>query len=382
MLRLGRALTGQVLAVQGPPGSGKTTVGAELIRALIDDGRTVGVTAQSHTVIGNLLAAVDRPGVQKCDPDEHCAAPGISVTTDNPGVPAALAGGCQLIGGTAWLWSRPELQGKIDVLVIDEAGQFSLANAVAVCNAARSLVLLGDPQQLAQPSQALHPGGAGISALDHLLDGHATIPAGRGVFLDRTWRMHPKITQFVSEVCYEDRLTPAPGLEHQQVHAPGALTGSGLRFVPVEHRGNEAASSEEAAKVAVLVADLLAGSWTSADRTSRRLGLADILIVAPYNSHVARLKAALPAGARIGTVDKFQGQQAPVVIYSMASFSAEDAPRGVDFLYDLHRLNVAVSRAKSLTVIVASPTLLDAAVHTPEQLRLVNALCRYVELAD
>lgn len=382
VVRAGRALSGQVLAVQGPPGSGKTTTGAELIRALLDDGLRVGVTALSHKVINNLFKEVGRPAVQKWDELEDAGSDQIRVVESNDVVIDALAGGtANLVGGTAWLWARAEMQGLVDVLVIDEAGQFSLANAVAVSSAARSMVLLGDPQQLTQPTQAVHPDGAGITALDHMLDGHDTIPADRGVFLDKTYRMHPEITDFVSQTSYDGRLASAEDLDRQRVQAGGALCGSGLRWRSVAHQDNTSASDEEAAVVARLVGDLCRGTWFDESGNERRLALEDVLVVAPYNRHVARLVATLPAGARVGTVDKFQGQQAPVVIYSMASSSAADAPRGVDFLYDLHRLNVAVSRARALTCIVASSDLLDAEVHTPEQLRAVNALCSYAELA-
>lgn len=371
-----------MLAVQGPPGSGKTALAVECIRALLEDGRRVGVCAQSHAVIGQLLAKVGHPALQRCPPDQHTGAPGVRLANDTHTVAVALEHGrSRLVGGSAWLWAQPELRGALDVLVLEEAGQFSLANAVAVSPAARSLVLLGDPQQLAQPTQATHPDGAGVSALEHLLAGHLTIPAGAGVFLERTWRMHPRITAFVSEVCYEGRLHPAPGLGRQSVLAPGRLAGAGLRFVGVSHAGNSSASTEEARLIAELLTPLLRGVWTDAYGTTRRLRLGDVLVVAPYNAQVARLAATLPPGARVGTVDKFQGQQAPVVIYSMASSSAADAPRGVDFLYDIHRLNVAISRAKALAVIVASPALLDADVRTPDQLRAVNALCRFAELA-
>jgi len=382
VVRAGRALSGQVLAVQGPPGSGKTTTGAALIRALLDDGLRVGVTALSHKVINNLLTKVDRPALQKWDGLEDGGPEWITVARTNAAVVEALSGDtANLVGGTAWLWARDDMQGMVDVLVIDEAGQFSLANAVAVSSAARSMVLLGDPQQLTQPSQAVHPDGAGISALDHLLDGHDTIPADRGVFLDKTYRMHPAITEFVSQTSYDGRLASVEGLEVQRVQAQGVLHGSGLRWSPVPHAGNASASDEEATVVAALVADVCRGTWFDARGVEHRMTLDDVLVVAPYNRHVARLLDHLPDGARVGTVDKFQGQQAPVVIYSMASSSAAEAPRGVDFLYDLHRLNVAVSRARALTVLVASPDLLDAEVHTPDQLRAVNALCRYVENA-
>jgi uncharacterized protein len=382
VVRAGRAMSGQVLAVQGPPGSGKTTTGAALIRALLDDGLTVGVTALSHKVINNLLRKVDRPALQKWEEQDDGVSDQIAIVTSNDAVVDGLTSStANLVGGTAWLWAREDMHDLVDVLVIDEAGQFSLSNAVAVSSAARSMVLLGDPQQLTQPTQAVHPDGAGISALDHLLDGHDTIPADRGVFLDKTYRMHPAITSFVSQTSYDDRLASVEGLQGQSVRAQGALSGSGLRWIPVTHDGNTSASDEEAAVVAALVDSVCAGTWLDARGAERPMTLDDVLVVAPYNRQVARLVDRLPLGARVGTVDKFQGQQAVVVIYSTASSSADEAPRGVDFLYDLHRLNVAVSRAKALAVIVASPELLDAEVRTPEQLRAVNALCHYVEEA-
>ncbi|GAA1987286.1 TM0106 family RecB-like putative nuclease [Terrabacter lapilli] len=394
VVRVGRGLDGQVLAVQGPPGTGKTYAGSALIRELLDAGLRVGVTAQSHAVVLNLLREVGRPAWHKDgtnaeegeEPAEEASL--IRHTSDNAAISAALeAGEARLVGGTAWLWSRDDMLGSVDVLVIDEAGQFSLANAVAVAPAARSLVLLGDPQQLTQPTKAVHPYGSGVSALDHLradADGllHDVIPADRGVFLDRTHRMHPTLTAFVSELAYEGRLDSAPGRERLAIEAPGALAGDGLRWVPVEHDlPSEQSSRQEARVVRALVDDLLRGSWIAADGTSRPLTLADILVVAPYNAHVATLAAELPEGARVGTVDKFQGQQGAVVIYSLASTTAALAPRGVSFLYDLHRLNVAISRARAMAVLVGSPLLTDAAVHTPEELRAVNALCRYVDEA-
>jgi uncharacterized protein len=257
---------------------------------------------------------------------------------------------------------------------------------VAVASSARSLVLLGDPQQLTQPTKAVHPFGSGVSALDHLRiegdDVHDVLPAHRGIFLDRTYRMHPSLTAFVSELAYEGLLESAPGRERLGVDALGGLSGSGLRWVPVEHvTMSDQSSDDEAAVVRDLVADLIRGTWTSADGVTAPLGLGDILVVAPYNAQVATLARALPEGARVGTVDKFQGQQGAVLIYSMASTTASAAPRGVSFLYDLHRLNVAISRAKAMAVVVGSPLLMDAAVHSPEELRAVNALCRFVDEA-
>ncbi|MGY2065609.1 TM0106 family RecB-like putative nuclease [Blastococcus sp. SYSU DS0619] len=383
IVRLGLALDGEVLAIQGPPGSGKTTAAAALIRELLDAGKKVGVTATSHAVIGNLLKAVGRPALQKCDENQHCGSDDVAWSNDNAVVARQLlSGGVNLVGGTVWFWTRADVAAAVDVLVVDEAGQFSLANAVAVARGARSMVLLGDPQQLAQPSQAVHPGGSGASALEHLLDGHATIPPERGVFLDRSYRMHPSLTAFVSDLAYEGRLEAADGRERVAVLGEGPLAGSGLRVHQVAHELTCAdKSQQEAGAVARLWRSVQGSTWRNHLGEEAPIGPADVLVVAPYNLQVALIKAALPDGARVGTVDKFQGQEAPVVLYSMTSTSADDAPRGVSFLYDLNRLNVAVSRAQALAVVVLSPLLLDAPVRTPEQLRRVNALCRLVESA-
>ncbi|SFE52649.1 TM0106 family RecB-like putative nuclease [Blastococcus tunisiensis] len=383
IVRLGLSLDGEVLAIQGPPGSGKTTAAAALIRELLDAGKKIGVTATSHAVIGNLLKAVGRPALQKCDESQHCGSDDVAWSADNGFVASALVSGdVNLVGGTAWFWTRADVAQAVDVLVVDEAGQFSLANAVAVARGARSMVLLGDPQQLAQPSQAVHPGESGASALEHLLDGHATIPTERGVFLDCSYRMHPDLTAFVSDLAYEGRLEAADGRDRVAVLGEGPLSGSGLRVHPVRHELTAADKSQQEA-------DVVAGLWRSVQGSTWRnhlgeealIGPEQVLVVAPYNAQVALIKAALPEGARVGTVDKFQGQEAPVVIYSMTSTSADDAPRGIGFLYDLNRLNVAVSRAQALACVVLSPLLMDAPARTPDQLRKVNALCRLVESA-
>ena len=407
--RIAPRLDRSVLAVQGPPGSGKTYAGARMILDLLAAGRRVGVTANSHKVIANLLDAVckaaderdGRPrgapsgqphagapaavrGIQKANAGEGCADRRIVKVTDNGKVAAALAAGdANLAGGTAWLWAREEMADAVDVLVIDEAGQMSLANTLAVCQAARTLVLLGDPRQLDQPIQGVHPPGADVSALGHLQGGAATVDPDRGVFLDVTWRMHPDICRFTSEQFYGGRLEARPELSRQTVLGPVPLGGHGLRFVPVTHTGNTHASTEEADRIRALVAGLLAdgAAWINQHGRHAPLTLADILVVAPYNAHVATLRARLPEGARVGTVDKFQGQEAPIVLYSMATSSADEAPRGMEFLYSLHRLNVATSRARCVAAIVASPALLTPDCRTPEQMRLANAFCRFLELA-
>ena len=376
-MRLALDLNGEVLAVQGPPGSGKTTVGSDLIRALLDEGRRVGVTAMSHTVIGKLISAAGRPGLQKCSEDQHCGSALVAWTNDNNEVVQALASKTTtLVGGTAWLWAREDMASSVDVLVVDEAGQYSLANAIAVSRATTSIVLLGDPQQLTQPSRALHPIGADVSVLEHILQGHETISASQGIFLDTSWRMHPDIASFISDLSYEGRLESAPGRERQEVRSSGVLNGSGIRVVPVEHDGMAAGCPTEADVAADLWHGLQGAVYVDHEGDERAMGPDDVLIVAPYNNQVGLIRRRLPDGARVGTVDKFQGQEAPVVIYSMTSSSAADAPRGIAFLYDLHRLNVALSRAQAIAAVVMSPRLLAAGVQTTEQLRRLNGLCR------
>jgi uncharacterized protein len=252
---------------------------------------------------------------------------------------------------------------------------------VAVAQAADNLTLVGDPQQLAQPSKGAHPEGAGVSGLDHVLDGHATIPPDRGLFLDQTRRMHPAICRFISELAYEDRLESIGECANQMVTNGGVLSGSGLRWVPVEHEGNRTSSEEEADVIAGLFRAVLNRPWVNAAGQTAWLTVHDLLVVAPYNAQVALLSEKLPAGANVGTVDKFQGKEAPIVFVSLAASSADDVPRGMEFLYSRNRLNVAVSRARALSVLVASPTLLRARCRSVEQLRLANGLCRYVELA-
>jgi predicted RecB family nuclease len=391
-IRLVAELDHSILPIQGPPGAGKTYTGARMIVAELARGRRVGVTATSHKVISHLLREVCEAagdsglyfqGIQKGTQEQWCEAGAILPTTHNARVREALeTGEAQLAAGTAWLWSRADMRAAVDVLFIDEAGQFSLANALAVAPAASSLVLLGDPQQLQQPQQGLHPPGAEVSALDHLLQGHATVPSDRGLFLEQTWRLHPAICAFTSELYYEDRLRSRPGLERQRVSGNAPVTGNGLRWLPVEHEGNQNDSPEEAAEVAALVGALLGAGLTvsTSEFPFKRLALEDILVVSPYNAQVAALEKVLPEGARVGTVDRFQGQEAPIVLYSMASSTAEEAPRGMEFLYDPHRMNVATSRAQCLVIVVANQRLLFPECRTPAQMRMANGLCRYLEL--
>jgi uncharacterized protein len=382
-----------VLAIQGPPGSGKTYTGARMIRALVAAGKKVGVCGPSHKVITKLLCEVLEPEgtdavhariAQKAPDDDDDPLPaGITVLPSNADALRALADNeVDVVGGTAWLWARPEMAGSVDVLFIDEAGQVPLANAIAVSAAATSMVLLGDPQQLDQPRQGSHPDGVAASTLEHLLGEHLTIPPDRGIFLPLTWRLSPAICAFTSELFYESRLMPKASLERQALRGSVLTSGSGLRYLDVEHDGRTSSSDEEVEAVASLVEQLVApgSSWVDQHDAVRPLSLDDILIVSPFNAQVSRLAERLP-GARVGTVDKFQGQEAPVVIYSMTTSRPEDAPRGVEFLYNPNRLNVATSRARCAAVIVANPRLFAPDCDTPHRMKLANALCRYRELA-
>jgi superfamily I DNA and/or RNA helicase len=283
----------------------------------------------------------------------------------------------QLLAGTSFLFAREELDGHLDVLFIDEGGQYALADAIAVGTAARNLVLLGDPNQLSQVSQAAHPHGADASVLEHLLgDEHETVPEGMGMFLRETWRLRPEICAFTSGEFYEGRLEPADPARRRSLEV-----GNGIRYRAVPHTGHRSAAPEEAEVICREVEQLVASAFVGADGIERALRYEDIKVVAPFNAHVRCLREKLPPAVQVGTVDKFQGQQCVVSFYSMASSSPEDVPRGLEFLFSRNRLNVAISRAQCLAYLVASPRLLDANCRTVEQMRLANALCRLVEVA-
>lgn len=393
-IKLVLAMDSSALPIQGPPGSGKTYTGAQMILALLESGRRVGVTANSHKVISNLLTelckAAKKSGtklqiVQKSNETDGCSEAAVTqVDTNEKVVEKLRKGEAEVVGGTSWLWSREEMAKSVDVLFVDEAGQMSLANVLAVSQAAKSIVLLGDPQQLDQPQKGVHPPGAEVSALAHLLNGKATIDKDQGLFLGESWRLPPDICKFTSELFYDDRLESRPENENQRLNSRSVLDGTGLRFFSVEHTGNQNESPEEAARIAELLDQLLDGevTWTNKAGEIEKLALGDILVVAPYNAQVAALAELLPEGARVGTVDKFQGQQAPVVLCSMTTSTPEDAPRGMEFLYSSNRLNVATSRAQCMTVLVASPALFEVQCKTPRQMELANAFCRYLEMAQ
>jgi len=380
-----QSLDSEYLAIQGPPGTGKTWTAAKIVCDLVQQGQRVGVAAHSHAVIGNLMDGVHREAqqrrmsirlarrVRKTDPTN----PNFTNFTDNKKLDAALEDGAfDVVGATTFYFSSEPVKGQFATLVIDEAGQMSLANAVAAAPAARNLILVGDPQQLDQPARAIHPEGADGSALGHLLGEQSTITPDQGVFLPETRRMHPAITGFISEQFYESRLGSFADTAKQKLEPAGV----GLRFEAVDHDGNKSSSPEEVERVEKLTRELLGQTWTDEAGATRPIAPEDILIVAPFNAQVAALRQRLD-GFRVGTVDLFQGQEAPVVIYSMTSSDAALAPRGMDFLYSANRLNVAVSRAQGLAIVVANPRLLMPKCSKPDQVHLVSALCRFVEIA-
>ena len=388
--RLAAALDESYLAVQGPPGSGKSTVGARMIVDLVEQGRRVGVTANSHKVIGELLTKVakeaEQRGVdvkigQRSNNEPTCEA---ATRLSNDAARDALAdGSVNVVGGTTWLWAREDMVSAIDVLFVDEAGQMSLADALAASLSARSVVLLGDPQQLDQPLQGTHPPGAERSVLAHVLDGERVMPDHLGLFLDGTWRLHPDLSAYTSEVFYEGKLHSHPGREMLALLGAPPLSGTGIRFLPVPHNGQSSESPEEASEAARLVQSLVDASptYTDVSGASHPLSEDDVLFITPYNAQVRALRQALPA-FRIGTVDKFQGQEAPISVYSMATSSPDEAPHGMEFLYSLNRLNVATSRAQCLALVLASPALLRVRCRTPRQMRLANAIARLVEMSE
>jgi len=391
-LRITPALSGGVLPIQGPPGTGKSFTGAHMICRLLKDGKRVGVTANSHKVIRNLIdkaievALSARQAVKaghRCS-DKNSETDHVRIYPDNPKAVAAISsGGIAILGGTPFFWAREDVANSVDVLFVDEAAQMSLANVLAVSQAAPQVILLGDPQQLDQPTQGSHPDGTGVSALHHILADRQTISPDQGLFLEETWRMHPAITAFNSELFYDSKLHAVPKCAQQNVTSTGVFLGTGLRYVPVSHTGNQSSSIEEAEAVARIVTSLLSSGtqWTDRDGKTKVLEPSDIIIIAPYNAQVFEIQQRIP-GAHVGTVDKFQGQEAAIAIYSLATSSHADAPRGMEFLYSANRLNVAISRAKCLAIMVASPAIFEAECKTPRQMQLANAFCRYLELAQ
>jgi uncharacterized protein len=385
-------LADSYLFIQGPPGAGKTYTSAHVIVELISRGKKVGVAANSHKAIHNVLSMVEEMaelrrlnfhGVKKStsDNDESVYDGRFIHSEENRAIVSLDA---PLLAGTAWLFAHERFDQHLDYLLIDEAGQVSVANVIAMGTAARNIVLVGDQMQLGQPIQGVHPGEAGLSILDFLLGTHATVASDRGIFLDHTRRLHPTVCSFISDAFYEGRLAPDPGNVGRRLIFKSPIKGitpQGIHFLPESHTGCSQKSEEEGRIIKEYFQQLLGQKFVDKDGSSRILTMGDILVVSPYNVQVNHLRSVLPIGARVGTVDKFQGQEAPIVFVSMTTSDSESLPRDIEFLFSVNRLNVALSRAQCLALVVASPKLLETPCRTIDQLRLVNKFCQLVEYA-
>ena len=386
IIQAAKHLDSSYLTIQGPPGAGKSYTGKLIIAELVKSGARVGIASNSHKAINNLLLST----AEYCKTEKIQAT--FSCTKDNEPKLAEydvailknndlanhVQPGC-VLGTTAWGFAREDMNGQLDYLFVDEAGQVSVANLVAMSRSSRNLILMGDQMQLGQPSQGTHPAESGLSVLDYLLHEMPTIPDDMGVFLGTTYRMHSKVNRFISDHVYEGKLEAHPVNDQRIIVVPPGYSGpldqqAGIVFAPVEHEGNTQASDEEVAKIKELAEDLLGRTFRTAkaDQPTRSITWDDMLFVAPYNHQVSKLRQALGENAKVGSVDKFQGQEAPVVFLSMCTSDASESPRGLDFLLDRHRINVAISRAQTLAVVIANPAIGRAQASSVDQLRLLN----------
>lgn len=380
------ALDNSYLIIQGPPGSGKTFLSAQVVTELVKAGKKVFVTSNSHSAIDNLFEVVARniarpdqlfrvngSKAKKMDGVTYCS------SSDVEGLIHREGG--LLCGGTMWTGAREELAKSFDYGVIDEAGQFSLANAIALATSCKNLVLSGDPQQLSQPILGSHPGGAALSILEHLVGDREVVEEDYGLFLPHTYRMHPYLTDVVSAISYDSRLSATEELGQLELVDSAPFPQHGLAYVPVEHTGNSQRSLEEG-RVAKRVAKmLLSKSWIDKNGHERKVTPDQILVVAPYNAQVNALSIELDGLASVGTVDKFQGREAAFVIVSMAASDGEASSRGVDFLFSTNRLNVAISRAKVMSIVLACPALIETKPASLDQLELLGAVTKIIKSA-
>lgn len=392
-------LDSSYLPIQGPPGAGKTYTAKQAIAHLLKSGAKIGISSNSHKAINNLLLSTAKHCKEHnikaaffCNKETDDELADYDVTSSSNNQLASQIQPACVIGTTAWGVAREDMTDKLDYLFIDEAGQVATANLVAMSRSARNLVLMGDQMQLGQPSQGTHPAQSGLSILDYLLHKTPTIPADRGVFLDTTYRMHSKVNTVISQLIYEGKLkshfdndkrileiadTASQNTDHQTLEAY-LNSEAGIVFIPVEHEGNTQASDEEVIVIKQLAESLLGRllhtgvTKDTGEAETRIITWDDMLFVAPYNHQVSKLKIALGKQAKIGSVDKFQGQEAPIIFLSMCSSDASESPRGIDFLLDKNRINVAISRAQTLAVVVANSKLGNVSVNSVEQLKKVS----------
>jgi uncharacterized protein len=387
-------LDNSYLTIQGPPGSGKTYTAKHVIAALLKLGKKIGISSNSHKAINHLLINTAEycqqeriNGYFACtkNTDEILLKLGINVYK-NEDIARSLQPSC-VIGTTAWGFARDDLENVFDYLFIDEAGQVSVANLIAMSRSTRNIILMGDQMQLGQPSQGSHPENSGSSILDYLLHTTPTIPESMGIFLGTTYRMHSAVNGFISDSIYEGKLVSALDNDRQCIKVPSEYQGilnkeAGIIPVPVFHEGNTQASEEEVAQIVLLASQLIGRVFTDKSGIKRFIDWSYMLFVAPYNYQVNKLKAALGEQAKVGSVDKFQGQEAPIVFLSMCASNANESARGIKFLFDKNRINVAVSRAQCMAIVTYSPSLLETTVSNTVQLGMVNLFCRLVKAIE
>lgn len=385
-----RNLDGGCLPIQGPPGTGKTYVSSKAIFDLAQNGHRVAVMSHSHKAINNLLVEVAKRAreagrtiqiAKKISKSEDAPDDGTIISTSKND--DAVLMNASVVGGTAWLFARPDFARTFSHIFIDEAGQVSVANLMAASGCARNIVLVGDQMQLPQPIQGVHPGETALSTLEYLLEGQHAVAADRGIFLPVSRRMHPDVCRLVSRLAYDGRLESDDAAARQAIRfAGGGLPSTGVVFVDIAHEGNSQESAEEANAICAAFDRLLGASFVDREGVERKMTIDDILVVSPYNAQVNLLTSRLPVGARVGTVDRFQGQEAPACLISFATSSGAEMPRSIDFLFSLNRLNVAISRAQALAMLFCSPRLLDVQCSTLEEMRLVNSLCMVRDWAN
>jgi hypothetical protein len=379
-------LNNSTLPIQGPPGSGKSYTASHMIVELVKQNKRVGITALSHKVISALLEktyelmeeeGLDFKIAQRINDKRETR---WKIRSDTKGLAKAIKK-FDIIGGTSFMWADSDFTNSIDYLFVDEAGQLSLVDTIAMSHVTKNMVLLGDPQQLQQPQQGIHPDGTEVSALEHVLGDKQTITEEQGVFLPVTYRMHPTICKLDSELFYDNKLNALPSLQNQRIEGNTRFTGSGFFIESVAHVGNVTKSDEEVNAVEHIIEELCKGDVQFFDKDNSAVTVRrdHIKVITPYNGQLIALKEKLPE-ISIGTVDKFQGQEAPIIIFSMATSSVEDAPRGMDFLYSPNRFNVAISRAKAIFILVANQQVLEPNCKNPHQMKLANSFCSFMEM--
>ena len=385
VLRAVSTLDHSYLFIQGAPGTGKTQVSAETIVTLLQRDKKIGISANSHKVIHNLLVRIEELAEQKglnfrgfkkaSKNNSDSCFDGKFVkniySTKN------ISADYDLFAGTAWLFADENFSAELDYLFIDEASQVSLANVIAMAGCAQNIVLIGDQMQLGQPVQGVHPGDAGLSVLEFLQGENATVTAKHGIFLDKTYRLKPSICKFISDVFYDSRLQAEASTlaHHLDLQGAAHLPDEGIAIIAAQHDGCSQKSEVEGDIIKNIFQQLL-GKACVVDEKKREIKTDDILVIAPYNAQINHLRNILPAKARVGTIDMFQGQEALITLISMTTSSANYLPRNIEFLFNSNRLNVALSRAQCLAVVIINPQLLMTPCRTVKQVRLINNFCR------